>query len=83
MSALYLNGGPHWKDGVCVRCGKPLAMSEAVWLNFDQSILEYHDFGSIPEGKNQGAFQFGAGCARSLRKRAKIARRAALAKVQP
>jgi hypothetical protein len=78
----FLNGGPHWRDGVCLRCGKPLAMADAVWLELDQRVDEYHDLG-VPNGKSQGSFQFGKGCAVTLRKRAKLALEQYAAKVQP
>jgi len=75
MTALYLNGGPHHHQGVCLRCGKPLA--GLVALELDQRIGEYHDFGGVPEDASQGWFDFGPDCAAAMRERA----RAALAKV--
>lgn len=56
----------------CVRCGKPLGPSP-VWLEFDQRVAEYHDFGGVPENLSQGSFEFGPDCADALRKRARVA----------
>lgn len=65
----YLKDGPHDRDETCTRCGKTIK-GEAVWLELDQRVNEYHDFGGIPDDKNQGGFAFGEDCARVLRKRA-------------
>ena len=79
MAAKYLklgrDEGPHFLDGRCLRCGKPLGPNP-VMLNLDQRVNEYHDFGGIPDERNQGGFQFGHDCADIMRERA----RAALAK---
>lgn len=47
----------------CTCCEKPLARKVA-WLELDQRIDEYHDFGGVPDDKSQGWFQFGMTCAR-------------------
>jgi len=74
---IYLRDGPHYDEGLCLRCGKELI--DAVALELDQRIGEYHDFGKVPADQSQGWFEFGQDCARVLRNRA----RAALAKVRP
>jgi hypothetical protein len=41
-----------------------------VWLELDQRIDEYHDFGGVPADASQGSFLFGTDCAERLRSRA-------------
>lgn len=65
--------GPHYDDGCCIRCGKRLTDDERVWLELDQRIDEYHDFGGVPDNETQGWFEFGADCAKVLRQRARAA----------
>lgn len=64
--------GPHHGDGQCLRCGKQ-TRGQAVSLELDRRVNEYHDFGGIPDDHNQGGFDFGPDCAKVLRERAKAA----------
>ena len=73
LKARILPKGNNGKDGCCIRCGKKLKMNEAVFLELDQRVDEYHDFGGIPDADNQGGFEFGPDCAEILRKRARDA----------
>jgi hypothetical protein len=57
----------------CTCCGRQLDPSKSVWLELDQRIMEYHDFGGIPDDRNQGGFEFGPGCARTARAKAREA----------
>ena len=60
--------GPHYDDGCCLRCGKPL--TAIVWLELDQRTGEYTD--AVPAEFSQGGFEFGPDCADILRARAAI-----------
>lgn len=57
----------------CTCCGKKLNTDTLVFLELDQRINEYHDFGNIPEDYNQGGFPFGRSCAKKARLSAKHA----------
>lgn len=59
---------PHG-EARCTCCNKPLTRKFA-WLELDQRIDAYHDFGDVPAGKSQGWFPFGLGCAKALNKTA-------------
>jgi len=77
MSKQITRDPNRWIEGTCQRCGKPLGKNP-VSLELDQRINEYHDFGGVPSELSQGCFDFGADCAKILRKRA----RAAIAKAE-
>lgn len=53
----------------CEACQREL-VGKPVMLELDQRINRYHDFGGVPEEESQGWFEFGADCARRLRKAA-------------
>jgi hypothetical protein len=54
----------------CERCLRPIIDGRIVWLELDQRISRYHDYGGVPEHKSQGCFPFGADCADVERRRA-------------
>lgn len=66
---LLRNGG---KDaaGICLRCGKPVALDKAVVLEQDSRIAEWHDFG-MPADVSWGPALFGDICAKHMRRRAR------------
>ncbi len=66
----YISGSPRHLSGRCERCARPV-VSE-VWLELDQRVNEYHDFGGVPANLSQGSFLFGPDCAMQMRKRAKF-----------
>lgn len=49
----------------CTCCDRPLVRKFA-WLELDQRINTYHDFGGVPVENSQGWFPFGLTCARKL-----------------
>jgi hypothetical protein len=58
---------------VCTCCGRTLNPKTLVSLELDQRVDEYHDFGGIPDSKNQGGFDFGPDCAKKARAKARKA----------
>lgn len=52
-------------DRHCTCCKKRLSRKFA-YLELDQRIDAYHDFGAVPAEKSQGWFPFGLGCAQKL-----------------
>lgn len=54
----------------CTCCDKKLTGS-LIWLECDQRIWAYHDFGGVPEDKSQGMFVFGPTCAKKESARAR------------
>lgn len=64
---------PGVKVGHCIKCKKPLDPDTMVVLELDQRTGFYHDFGGIPEEHSQGTFEFGANCAKLMRKEARAA----------
>jgi hypothetical protein len=68
----WLNGGPHFEDGVCMRCGKPL--SKTVWLEANNLTGTYHTpdpshtngEGEVPLKDSGGNYPFGPDCAAYL-----------------
>lgn len=54
---------------MCTACCRPLR-GKIAWLEFDQRIDAYHDFGDVPDDKSQGWFPFGLTCARKAVARA-------------
>lgn len=57
--------------GICLRCGKHVALDKAVVLEQDGRIAEWHDFG-VPENDSQGPALFGDVCAKHMRVRARF-----------
>lgn len=53
----------------CTCCKKPLVRRFA-YLELDQRIDAYHDFGGVPADRSQGWFPFGLTCAAKLNKQA-------------
>lgn len=63
--------GDQWmneRDFYCIRCGEKLDPKKMVWLELNQVTGRYHKPGEVPEDKSQGAFEFGAACARRVLK---------------
>lgn len=58
-------------EGICFRCGKPVAVTKASVLEQDGRIAEWHDFG-MPEDVSDGPALFGNDCAAAMRKRARF-----------
>jgi hypothetical protein len=50
----------------CTHCEKRLR-GRFTWLELDQRIDAYHDFGEVPEERSQGWFPIGMTCAKKLR----------------
>lgn len=59
----------------CTCCQRPLARKFA-YLELDQTVNAYHDFGGVPPDRSQGWFPFGLTCARKLLGQAKSKLRA-------
>lgn len=57
----------------CTRCGEKLSYDRVEWLELDQRIHCYHDFGNVPERQSQGEFPFGRACAHRERQKARAA----------
>jgi hypothetical protein len=55
--------GPHF----CERCGEKLDASKSVWLDLNLNTGLYR-VETWPEAESQGAFAFGAACAKSVLK---------------
>lgn len=53
----------------CTCCERPLVRKFA-WLELDQRVNAYHDFGGVPSDNSQGWFPFGMTCAKKLLKEA-------------
>lgn len=49
----------------CTCCARPLAR-RFMWLELDQRIDAYHDFGGVHPAQSQGWFPFGLTCAKKL-----------------
>lgn len=49
----------------CTCCERPLVRKFA-WLELDQRVDAYHDFGGVPPDNSQGWFPFGLTCAKRL-----------------
>lgn len=58
----------------CTCCRKDLNGHAFRWLELDQRIDAYHDFGDVPPEKSQGLFPFGLTCAKKLVKIADVQR---------
>jgi nitrate reductase alpha subunit len=61
----------------CDCCGKPLHWGRTVWLESDQRIDCYHDYGTVPSDQSNGWFPFGPACAARLIREARAAAKAA------
>lgn len=66
---ILRNGG---KDaaGICLRCGKPVALDKAAVLEQSSRFAEWHDFG-MPSDESWGPALFGDICAKHMRRRAR------------
>lgn len=71
LPAQILRMGGTDAAGICLRCGKHVALNKAVVLEQDSRIAEWHDFG-LPEDASWGPALFGDICAKHMRKRARF-----------
>lgn len=67
--------------GICLRCGKHVAVAKAAILEQDGRIAEWHDFG-MPGDVSQGPALFGDVCANRMRTRARFNLQNAMGEVQ-
>jgi hypothetical protein len=71
MSKYRLKNADLYRVGHCMKCAKKLDPEKTVWLELDQRIDAFHDFGGVPNEYSQGAFEFGPDCAKLMRKEAR------------
>jgi len=53
----------------CTRCSEKLDPERVVWLELNVNTTLYSEEGMVPEGESQGAFPFGAACAKTVLRR--------------
>jgi len=69
LPTQILRKGGKDAPGICLRCGKPVALDKAAVLEQDSRIAEWHDFG-MPQEVSWGPALFGDICAKHMRRRA-------------
>jgi hypothetical protein len=65
------------EEKYCTCCNRDLTDKGIVMLELDQRTNTYHDFGNVPPDCSQGWFEFGATCAKKMRRKARAASKGA------